>query len=95
MTTKKLVSLGGLGLCEHCGTLITIEGMPVEAIDSVWRCPKCEGELSGTSFGYDGDNKKIKWVGPEGKWTGETPVRDFDIGGNWSVQVEPIQYPLY
>jgi len=88
MAAKKLVSLGGLGLCEHCGTLITVEDMTGDAMDSEWHCPKCASVLSGLSFGYENEGKetkKVKWVGPEEKWVLEKPTKDFELG-NWSIQ---------
>lgn len=89
MTT---VSLEGLGLCEHCGTLLSVEGMPGDSLDSVWTCPNCKGVLSGLSFGYEGEGKetkKVRWVGPARKWVTTKPTEDFDLG-NWSVQASYI-----
>ncbi|MBU2037330.1 hypothetical protein KJ866_04005 [Patescibacteria group bacterium] len=102
MTTKTLVSLEGLGLCEHCGALLSIDDMPGDSIDADWACQSCEKILSHVSFGFELDEtkkentdfKKIKWVGPDGQWVSEKPVKDFDLG-DWSVQAEPIQYPFY
>ena len=58
---RTIVILDGLGLCEHCGALFTLEDMPTEALDAEWRCSKCNGILSGKSFGYEkigGEEKK-------------------------------------
>lgn len=88
---ERTVTLAGLGLCEHCGTLISMEGMPMEAIDATWLCPKCEGELTEKSFGYENE-KKILWVGKEGKWVDRIPAAppfgEFDLG-NWRVLINP------
>jgi len=83
--TTKTVSLAGLGLCEHCNILITIEDMPVEAMDAEWRCPNCEGILTGKSFGYeDGKTTKTRWVGKDKQWIKTKPEEDFELG-NWFV----------
>ena len=81
---KTIVLLAGLGLCEHCQTLLTIEGMSADAMDSEWKCPQCEGVLTNESFGYKEDGSKIKWVGKGKKWTITKPTEDFDLG-NWHV----------
>ncbi len=102
MATKTPVSLEALGLCEHCGALISIDGMPGESINADWVCSKCGKILSHVSFGYELDKtnkerrdfKKTKWVGPAGQWVAVKPTKDFDLG-DWSVQVERIQYPFY
>ena len=83
--------LAGLGLCEHCETLLSLEGFPIEAIDAEWYCPKCQGILGGKSFGYEGKGKEAKkawWVGTDGKWTRTKPTEDFDIG-NWHIIIRP------
>ncbi|HOI97256.1 MAG: hypothetical protein WA093_03970 [Minisyncoccales bacterium] len=83
--------LAGLGLCEHCGNLITLEGFPIEAIDAEWRCPKCQGILGGKSFGYEGDGKKAQkvwWVGPDGKWVKIKPTEEFDLD-SWHIIIQP------
>ena len=38
MTTTIAVSLEGLGLCEHCATPLSIEGMPADSMDADWCC---------------------------------------------------------
>ncbi|MBU4142388.1 hypothetical protein KJ590_00100 [Patescibacteria group bacterium] len=100
MATKTPVSLECLGLCEHCGTLISLDGMPGDSIDADWACPSCKKILSQVSFGYESEGgkssgfKKAKWVGPDGQWAPVKPTKDFDLG-NWSVQVERTYYPFY
>jgi hypothetical protein len=86
MTSRIMVSLDGLGLCEYCGLLITMEEVG-DATDA-WRCPNCKKKLSGAAFGLSGD-KKVRWVGPEGRWTREKPAADFNLG-IWNVFVEPL-----
>ena len=81
--TSAVVQVAGLGLCEHCGVLLTIEGLPAEAMDAEWKCPRCKKTLTGKSFGYkevDGKWKKTRWVGKDGKWVNEKPGGDFDLG---------------
>jgi len=83
MTTTIVVSLEGLGLCEHCATPLSIEGMPADSMDADWCCPHCGKILSGLSFGYEGEGqgtRKVKWVGPEGKWVAVKPTQDFELG---------------
>jgi hypothetical protein len=97
MPAKKLVSVASLGLCEYCGTLLTMEGMPADSIGAEWKCSECEGVLTHKSFGYDKGSegaKKIAWVGPEGTWVPERPAQDFDLE-SFSVIVQPLRYPLY
>jgi hypothetical protein len=80
-----------LGLCEHCGLLLSIEDLPIEAMDAEWRCPKCEGILNGQSFGYEGSGqeyRKVLWVGRDGKWTKEKPTEPFDLG-SWHIIIRP------
>jgi hypothetical protein len=89
MATEILKLLEGLGLCEYCGILLSVEDMPGDAMDSVWCCPQCAGIISGLSFGYEGEGeatKKVKWVGPGGMWASEKPTKDFKVG-SWSIQV--------
>lgn len=76
-----MVHAASLGLCEHCGVLICLEGLPADAMDAKWVCPGCGGELTHKSFGYKTDQGgKEKWVGPEGKWTTGKPTEDFVLG---------------
>jgi hypothetical protein len=65
-----------LGICEHCGTILDITGFPSESMDADWICPNCKRILSHLSFGYDKeteDAKRVKWVGPGGKWVDKAP----------------------
>jgi hypothetical protein len=83
--------LASLGLCEHCGALLSLENLSIEAIDAEWRCSKCGGILNGPSFGYEGTDegtKKVWWVGPDGKWTKKPPVKPFNLG-NWRIIISP------
>ncbi len=90
----KTACLGALGLCEHCGALVSMEGMPAEAADANWACPKCRGELTHLSFGYDRDDeksKKVRWVGPNAKWVDLEPTEDFMLG-DLQVFVQPVRF---
>ena len=90
--TERSVSVSSLGLCEHCSTLLTFEDMPLEAMNAEWRCPSCQGILSGASFGYDevdGKQKRTRWVNRRRKWSKIKPTVGFDLG-NWSVRVHSI-----
>jgi hypothetical protein len=74
-----MVQVASLGLCEHCGELLSIEDLPTEPTDEKWHCPSCRGELSHESFGYRTDQgDKFQWVGPD--------------CGNWDVRVAPPTY---
>jgi hypothetical protein len=61
-----------------------MEGMPADAMNAEWKCPKCKKVLTGKSFGYNSKSKKVKWVGPGNKWVRTEPKEDFELG-NWSV----------
>ncbi len=89
----QVVMIDGLGLCEHCNALMTIEGMSGEAMNAVWKCFSCKGEISHKSFGYESEKgNKIAWVGPEGKWVSEKPTQRFTLG-NWDISVHgPIAF---
>jgi hypothetical protein len=81
------VNIEGLGKCEHCGTLITIEGFPSEAMDAEWHCPSCNKILTHKSFGYENEQgHKIRWVGPNGEWTEKKPTKNFRLG-KWEVTI--------
>ena len=79
MAGEVVVHLESLGLCEHCGELLTLESMPLEAMDAIWRCPACNGVLEGESFGYEG-RTKVRWVGPGKTWVTEKPTKDSELG---------------
>lgn len=78
----------GLGLCEHCETVVSISEYPGgDEMNAKWLCGKCKGELTHLSFGFDRrslDAQKVRWVGPDGKWTDKKPTDDFQLG---TVQV--------
>jgi hypothetical protein len=90
LATGRIVLLAALGLCEHCGELLTIQDLPAEAIDADWKCPKCHGVITHVTFGYDQGGrgaKIIRWVGKDGKWTDVKPEEDFRLG-DWFITVE-------
>ena len=86
------VLIEGLGKCEHCGAILSIEGLPTEAMDAIWKCPKCEKELTGKSFGYEEAGKsnfeKVRWVGERRRWVRKKPSEDFNLG-NWRIIIAP------
>ena len=88
----KTVMLAGLGLCEHCGTLITMEDIPGGEMDAEWHCPSCSGVLSHKSFGYESSGDKIQWVDSDGQWTKEKPTEDFELRG-WRVFAQSVVRP--
>ena len=94
MTTTMVASLESLGLCEHCGTLLSVEDMSGDSMNAEWHCLNCKGLLSGLSFGYEGEGektKKVKWVGPERKWVATRPTEDFVLG---NLSVEAVYLPM-
>lgn len=75
-----IARIEALGLCEHCGELINITGMPTESLDAPWCCPSCKKELSHLSFGYDDPSGgRVRWVGLDGSWTAKRPIKDFSL----------------
>ena len=80
-----MLLMSGLGLCEHCGILVTVEMRPV---DGAWICV-CGGELTHESFGYTQDGQKTRWVGPDGEWINEKPTEDFKLGDLHIVDHRP------
>ena len=92
--------LEALGLCEKCGTLLNIEGMPSDSMNANWPCPKCRENTTGASFGYtqvDGEWKKTRWVGRVGdkiEWVTKKPTVDFKIGKQdvWLEDPAPHSY---
>ena len=81
MAPKVPVLVDALGACEHCGVLVNITNLPVDAMGATWRCRECDGELTHRSFGYrSAQGGKEKWVGPGGRWTEKRPINDFELG---------------
>jgi hypothetical protein len=94
--TTESVSVESIGLCEHCGTLLTIEGMSGDAVGATWFCPAagCGKELTHLSFGYTETGKKVRWVSSQGKWISSKPRQDFTLGA-WFVlcgRLSPVPY---
>lgn len=90
----RTVRVASLGLCEHCGALVSIEDLPVDAMDADWRCFACNGLLTHLSFGYDQGAQgahKEKWVGPSGQWVDERPAEDFHLGSMLVVTSLPLR----
>lgn len=76
-----VADIESLGLCEHCKTLLSLEGMPADAANAEWKCPSCKGVITHRSFGYEsGQGNKVQWVGPGKKWVSKKPEKDFRIG---------------
>jgi len=80
---EPLELVDSLGLCEHCGKLVSITDYAGdEGGNAKWIC-ECGKPLTHLSFGYDKGTtgaKKIKWVGPNHKWTDTRPTDDFRLG---------------
>lgn len=87
---KRFILLEALGLCEHCGILLTAHDMSADSIDADWACPKCGKLLTEKTFGYetkDGKPSRVRWVGPNGNWINVRPSNEF-ILGNWRIVQE-------
>jgi hypothetical protein len=82
-STGTIKLLAGLGLCEHCGTLVSVSDYAAdESMNADWLC-RCGKKLTHTSFGYDKGTegaKKVRWVSPDRKWTDVKPAEDFQLG---------------
>lgn len=92
---KPIFRIEGLGMCEHCGTVFSIEGLPSDAMNAEWKCRKCNGVLTMKSLGYDDiGRKKGKrcFVGPDRKWKETKPENDFNLG-SWRIAVGPLPIP--
>jgi hypothetical protein len=92
----EMVLLEALGLCEHCGAMMSIQNMPADAADADWPCPKCKKKTTHKTFGYEnigGDWKRTKWVGKDGKWTSVKPTEDFPLGNLLVVMEMPRFFP--
>lgn len=79
--TAAIMRIEGLGLCEHCQALLSIENMPAESMDAEWRCPSCNVILTNKTFGFEETEegcKRTRWVGPDKKWVSQRPDRNFD-----------------
>ncbi len=80
---EDLELLNSLGVCGRCNAIVSITDYAHgDSMDAKWMC-RCGAELTHTEFGYDkGERgaKKIKWVGPDGKWTDTEPEEDFKLG---------------
>ncbi len=91
------VKLEGLGLCEHCSELVTLEGLPSGALNAELKCPQCHKSMGHRSFGYkkaSGKGGKVVWVGPKGMWVKKRPAKDFELNGLY-VSVQRFPKPWY
>ena len=83
MTMEPLELVDSIGLCEHCGKLVSITDYAGdEGGNADWIC-MCGKPITHLSFGYDKGTtgaKRVKWVGPDGKWTNNRPTDDFKLG---------------
>lgn len=83
MDVRRHALLETLGLCEHCGVLVFISDYAGDdTMDAEWLC-QCQGKLTHLSFGFDRGSsgaRKVRWVGPDGKWVDEKPTEDFTLG---------------
>ncbi len=72
----RVLLIHGLGICERCGSLFTVQDIP-EGVG--WICPACKFKITDRSLGYEEyeGEKRVKWVNKNG-W-GPKPKKDFDL----------------
>ena len=85
------VHVASLGICEHCGVIVTFQNMPADSMNAEWKCRSCNGTLTHGSFGFTKEGGKEKWVGPNSEWTTEMPTQDF-ILGNFDVHIRTLSF---
>ena len=76
------VTFDELGICEHCNKIILIQDYAGSEGGENWHCKHCSKEIGHASFGYDVPGigcKKVRWVGPQGKWVTERPEETFRL----------------
>jgi len=88
------ISVDRLGICETCGAWFTINELTpdeptLHRYVGQLACCRCENIFTEQSFGMNcigvGDvYKKVRWVGPRGRWVNERPTRSFNLG-LWEV----------
>lgn len=80
---EKYESVDGLGLCEHCEVIVSIsQYVGDDASSADWMC-RCGKTLTHLSFGFDKGTRgarKVRWVGPGGKWVDKKPTENFRLG---------------
>lgn len=89
------VHLCMLGKCEHCGQIISLEDYAGSEGNETWHCKHCRKPIGHVSFGYDKPGagcKKVRWIGPKGKWVSKKPTDSFTLG-DLAVQVEIGRFP--
>lgn len=90
----KTVVVDSLGICQHCGDVISIADCTFETDEdrAYPPCPLCKRHtFSWDTWGedYDRDTKESerRFVGPDGQWTDQRPNADFIIG-EYDVRVK-------
>ncbi len=72
-----------LGICVHCNRILNILMFAGDSdLNAIWKC-SCGKETTHETFGYDQAGqgaRKVKWVGPDSRWTEERPSEDFKLG---------------
>ena len=94
LKNQRTVYIETVGICEHCSTVVTMEGMPVDSMNAEWKCSECNGTLTNKSFGYrkvKGEWKKTRWIGEDGKWTRNRPTGGFDLGSWFITTIAPLR----
>jgi hypothetical protein len=72
----RAVFLCDLGICEHCGGFVTNSSSSPVNKKGLVICSHCKGRIK-NSFGFSPDGKRVRWVGPEGKWVRHKPESNF------------------
>jgi len=92
MKRNNLVLATNLGMCE-CGNIIATSKSPIDTFmhNPKQKCTYCEKELTLANFGYEAGNPhKVKWIGPDKKWTDTRPSKNFTLG-RWQIIVGAIK----
>jgi len=72
------------------------EGGWFDHYDKISVCSQCGNEFTSESFGYEkreGEWQKVRWIGPDKKWTEKKPEECFDFGF-WKIIPNPRQMPM-
>ena len=86
----RTLQLAGLGLCEHCRVLLSLEALSGDSMNSRLVCPECKNEVGFASFGYadaSGKGGPVRWVGPDQEWVTVKPSEDFRLPNGTLVEV--------
>ena len=88
------VLAASLGICGECENVVTMTGIPMDAMNAKWVCSKCGKELGQTDFGFKevtpGKFERNKWVNKDGKWSDHV-TSGFQIGKFFVINSLPAR----